>query len=121
MSIQRYHSGGRISRVVVHNGVAYLAGILALQKRGGSVTEQTQDILAMIDRLLAEAGTDKSRLLSATIYLADIRTAEEMNAVWETWIAPGCAPARTTVEAKATDRQHLVKISVIAALPGETV
>lgn len=115
MDIQRRHSGARISRVVVHGGVAYLAGILALQKRGGTVREQTEDVLAMIDRLLAEVGSDKSRLLSATIFLADIRTAEEMNAVWEAWVPPGCAPARTTVEAKATDRQHLVKISVIAA------
>jgi len=117
MDIKRYHSGARISRVVVHNGTAYLAGILALEKRGGTVTEQTADILAMIDRLLAEAGTDKTRLLSATVYLADIRTAEEMNAVWEGWLPEGCAPARTTIEGKATDRAHAVKIAVIAAVP----
>lgn len=116
MEIKRYHSGARISRVVVHNGTAYLAGILALDKRGGSVTEQTENILAMIDRLLAEAGTDKTKLLQATVYLADIRTAEEMNAVWEAWVPEGCAPARTTIEGKATDRAHAVKISVIAAV-----
>jgi Putative translation initiation inhibitor, yjgF family len=114
--IQRHHTGARISRVVVHNGVAYLAGILALQKRGGTVEEQTRDILALIDRLLAEAGTDKSKLLTATIYLADIRTAEEMNAVWEEWLPEGCAPARTTIEGKPTDRAHAVKIAVTAAV-----
>ena len=74
--IKRRHTGKRISRVVVHNGIAYLAAILALQKRGASVAEQTRDVLAMIDRLLAEVGTDKTRLLTAQIYLADIRTAE---------------------------------------------
>lgn len=79
MTIKRIHGGKRISRVVVHNGIAYLAGILALQKRGESVAEQTRDILALIDRLLAEAGTDKTRLLTANIWLADIRKAEEMN------------------------------------------
>ena len=114
--IQRFHSGARISRVVVYNGVAYLAGILALQKRGGAVEEQTRDVLALIDRLLAEAGTDKSKLLTAIIYLADIRTAEEMNAVWEDWLPEGCAPARTTIEGKPTDRAHAVKIAVTAAV-----
>lgn len=117
MDIQRLHSGKRISRVVVHGGIAYLAGILALQKRGGTVTEQTWDILNMIDRLLAEAGTDKTRLLTATIHLADIRTAEEMNQVWDEWLPDGCAPARTTVEGRPTDRAHAVKITVSAALP----
>jgi enamine deaminase RidA (YjgF/YER057c/UK114 family) len=67
MTIKRIHSGKRISRVVVHNGIAYLAGLQALKNRGGTVAEQTQDVLAMIDRLLAEAGTDKRHLLTATI------------------------------------------------------
>jgi enamine deaminase RidA (YjgF/YER057c/UK114 family) len=116
MSIERIHSGKRISRVVVHNGIAYLAGILALQKRGESVTEQTKDILALIDRLLAEAGTDKTKLLTANVYLADIRTAEEMNEVWEEWVPDGCAPARSTIEGRATDAGHAVKISVTAAV-----
>lgn len=116
MSIKRIHSGKRISRVVVHNGIAYLAGILALQKRGESVTEQTKDILALIDRLLAEAGTDKTKLLTANVYLADIRTAEEMNEVWEQWVPDACAPARSTIEGRATDAGHAVKISVTAAV-----
>lgn len=116
--IQRKHTGSRISRAVIHNGIVYLAGILALEKRGESVTEQTRDVLRMIDRLLAEAGTDKTRLLTANVFLADIRTAEEMNAVWEEWLPEGCAPARTTVEGKATTREHAVKIAVTAAIPG---
>lgn len=116
MEIKRIHSGKRISRAVVHNNIVYLAGILALQKRGGSVQEQTRDVLSMIDRLLAEAGTDKTKLLTASIFLADIRTAEEMNEVWDEWLPQGCAPARTTVEGRATSREHAVKISVTAAI-----
>ena len=116
MDIRRIHGGKRISRAVVHNDVVYLAGILALQKRGGSVAEQTRDILRMVDQLLAEAGTNKTMLLTANIFLADIRTAEEMNEVWEEWLPEGCAPARTTVEGRATSREHAVKISVTAAV-----
>ena len=82
-----------------------------------SVTEQTRDVLGIIDRLLAEAGTDKSNLLNANVFLADIRTAEEMNAVWESWLPDGAAPARTTVEGRATSREHAVKIAVTAAIP----
>ncbi len=116
MDIERIHSGKRISRVVKHNGIAYLAGILALTARNGTVGEQTTDILNMIERLLKEAGTDKTRLLTATIWLADIRTAEEMNVVWEEWVPDGCAPARSTIEGRPTDADHKVKISVTAAL-----
>jgi enamine deaminase RidA (YjgF/YER057c/UK114 family) len=117
MDIKRIHGGRRISRAVVHNGIVYLAGILALQKRGGTVGEQTRDILGMIDRLLAEVGTDKTRLLTANIFLADIRTADEMNEAWEEWLPEGCAPVRTTVEGRATSREHAVKIAVTAAIP----
>jgi enamine deaminase RidA (YjgF/YER057c/UK114 family) len=116
MDIKRIHGGKRISRAVVHNNIVYLAGILALQKRGGTVAEQTRDILGIIDQLLAEAGSDKTRLLTANIFLADIRTAEEMNEVWDDWLPDGCAPARTTVEGRATSREHAVKIAVTAAL-----
>lgn len=116
MTIRRIHGGKRISRVVIHNGIAYLAGIIALEKRGAPVAEQTRDILAMIDRLLAEAGTDKTLLLTANIWLADIRTAEEMNQVWDEWVPDGCAPARATVEGRPTSAEHAVKIAVTAAL-----
>jgi enamine deaminase RidA (YjgF/YER057c/UK114 family) len=117
MAIRRIHGGKRISRAVVHNGIVYLAGILALNKHGGTVAEQTRDILRIIDHLLAEAGTDKRWLLTANIFLADIRTAEEMNEVWDEWLPEGCAPARTTVEGRATSREHAVKIAVTAVVP----
>lgn len=116
MTIKRIHSGKRTSRVVIHNGIAYLAGLLALQRRDGTVGEQTRDILAMADRLLAEAGSDKSHLLTATIWLADIRTAEEMNLVWDEWLPKDCAPARATVEGKPTSTEHKVKIAMTAAV-----
>jgi enamine deaminase RidA (YjgF/YER057c/UK114 family) len=115
MAIQRLHSGGRISRVVMHGETVYLAGLIALEGRGGSVKEQTRAILAHVDRLLAEAGTDKTKLLTATVWLADIREAEAMNEVWEEWIPEGCAPARSTVEGKLTSPSYAVKIAVTAA------
>ena len=117
MAIKRIHSGKRISRVVIHNNIAYLAGIIALDKRGGTVTEQTRNILSIIDRLLAEAGTDKSRLLTANVWLADIRAAEEMNLVWDEWVPAGGAPARATVESALPSPDLAVKIAVTAALP----
>ena len=115
--IQRRHTGKRISRLVIHNGIAYLAGIIALSKHGQPVAEQTRDILGLIDRLLAEAGTDKTRLLTATIWLADMRRAEEFNLVWDEWMPDGCAPARATVEGRMTSPDHAIKIAVTAALP----
>lgn len=115
MTIRRIHSGKRISRVVIHNGIAYLAGLQALKNQGGTVEEQTRDVLGMIDRLLAEAGTDKHHLLTATVWLADIRTAEEMNLVWDEWVPEGCSPARATV-GKPASAEHNVKIAVTAAI-----
>src|SRR5215470_4163793 len=98
MSIQRFETGPRMSQVVVHGNTVYLAGIVANKTAGESVTKQTQEILAIIDGHLAKAGTDKSKLLSATIYLSDIKTFSEMNAVWDAWVSPGNTPARATVE-----------------------
>jgi enamine deaminase RidA (YjgF/YER057c/UK114 family) len=115
--IKRLHSGKRISRAVIHNGIVYLAGIIALKKHGQSVTEQTRDILALVDRLLADAGTDKTRLLTTTVWLADMRRAEEFNLVWDEWVPDGEAPARSTVEGRMTSPEHAVKIAVTAALP----
>ncbi|MCB1745355.1 MAG: RidA family protein, partial [Gammaproteobacteria bacterium] len=83
MAIKRLKPGDRMSQAVVHGNVVYTAGQVARNAPGGSVTEQTRDILASIDALLKEAGTDKSKLLSATIWLSDIRTFDEMNAVWD--------------------------------------
>ena len=116
MSIQRHDVGERMSQAVVHNGTVYLAGQVAFDKAGASVAEQTQNILDRIDKYLGEAGTDKSKLLSAQIWLSDIATFNEMNGVWDAWVSPGNAPARACVEAKLASPQFNVEIGVIAAL-----
>ena len=115
MSIERIESGPRMSMAVVHGETVYLSGQVAKNTGGESVTAQTKDILSIIDGLLAKAGTDKSKLVSASIWLTDIATFAEMNAVWDAWLAPGCAPARATVEAKLADAAYKVEIAVIAA------
>ena len=115
MTIERYEVGPRMSQAVVYRGVAYLAGIVA-DDLVPSVTEQTRQILAKIDGYLAEAGTDKSRLLTASIWLADIGRFEEMNEVWDAWVAPGDTPARATVQALLARPANLVEIMVTAAL-----
>ena len=115
MSIQRIGCGPRMSDAVVHGNTVYLAGRVATGARGHSVTEQTKDILGLIEKTLAEAGTDKTKLLSATIYLSDIKTFAEMNSVWDAWVAPGHTPARATVEAKLAHPDFTVEIVVVAA------
>ena len=115
MSITRLHPGPRMSQAVVHGDTVYLAGQVADQARGGSVGDQTREILAAIDRLLAEAGSDKTKILSATIYLADIKTFAEMNAAWDAWVPAGHAPARATVEARLAAAAYTVEIACIAA------
>jgi enamine deaminase RidA (YjgF/YER057c/UK114 family) len=115
MTIKRLEVGPRMSQAVVHGGIAYLAGIVADQLVP-SVTEQTQQILAKIDRLLAAAGTDKTKILKANIWLADISRFAEMNAAWDVWVAKGDPPARATVEAKLASPDYLVEIMVEAAI-----
>lgn len=115
MTIERIESGPRMSKAVVHGDTVYLAGQVAGAAAGGTVAEQTRDILAIIDGFLAQAGTDKTKLLQASIWLTDIATFAEMNAVWDAWVAPGYAPARATVEAKLAAPQFKVEIAVIAA------
>jgi enamine deaminase RidA (YjgF/YER057c/UK114 family) len=108
--------GARMSGAVIHNGTVYLSG--QVDRTGTpSVAAQTSAVLAKIDALLAETGTDKSRVLSAQIWLADIRTFDEMNPVWEAWIDPAHPPARATVEARLAAPTCLVEIMVVAALP----
>ncbi len=114
MTIDRRHVGPRMSQIVVHGDTVYLAGQVA-DDPSADVRGQTEQILAKIDRYLAEAGTDKSRLLSATVWLADIGTFNEMNAVWDAWIDPKNPPARACVEAKLAAPQYRVEIGVIAA------
>jgi enamine deaminase RidA (YjgF/YER057c/UK114 family) len=117
MSIKRIGVGPRMSAVVVHGHTAYLAGQVADKTAGASVAEQTREILGIIDGLLAQAGTDKTHLLSATIYLPDIATFAEMNAEWDKWVAPGHTPARATVEAKLAAAKYTVEIACVAAIP----
>ena len=115
MTIQRYETGPRMSQVVVHGDTVYLAGVVAKNTAGKSVTEQTQEVLSIIDGHLAKAGTDKSKLLTATIYLPDMKTFPEMNAVWDGWVSTGNTPARATVEAGLAAPQYGVEIMVVAA------
>lgn len=115
MSIQRIGIGPRMSRAVVHGDTVYLAGQVADKAAGKSVAEQTADILGIIDGLLAEAGTDKSKLLMVNIWLSDMSTFAEMNGVWDKWIVAGQTPGRATVEAKLAAPQFTVEIAVIAA------
>ena len=115
MSIRRFEVGPRMSQCVVHGNTVYTAGQVAQGARGASVAEQTQDILATIDKLLAQAGTDKSRLLTANIWLADIATFDQMNQVWDAWVDSGNTPARATVQAQLAHPDYKVEIMVSAA------
>jgi enamine deaminase RidA (YjgF/YER057c/UK114 family) len=115
MSIERMHAGERMSQVVVHGNTVYLAGQVAQNAAGQSVSAQTRDILETIDRLLTEAGTDKSKLLSAHIWLSDISTFNDMNQVWDRWVSRGNTPARACVESNLAAPQYTVEIMVVAA------
>lgn len=115
MSIRRIGAGPRMSKAVVCGNVVYTAGQVAEKTKGGSVADQTREILGLIDALLAEAGSDKSRILSATIYLSDISAFAEMNGVWDIWVDKADPPARATVEAKLVAPDYKVEIAVIAA------
>jgi len=113
MTIERLHSGPRMSQAVIHHGTIYVAGQVG---SGADVAEQTRDILGKIDTLLAEARSSKSRILSATIWLADMATFPEMNSVWDAWVVAGSTPARATVESsRLASSEFKVEIAVIAA------
>ena len=111
--IKRIETGPRMSQAVVHNGTVYLAGQVG--KPGASVTEQTTEVLAQIDRLLAECGSDKTRILSAQIWLASMGDFAEMNAVWDGWAPKGHTPARATGESALATPDYKVEIIVVAA------
>ncbi len=117
MTIERMHVGKRLSGLVIHrsSGTAYISGQVA-EDATADVSGQTRQILKLIDALLAEAGSDRSKILSATIYLPDIGDFAAMNAVWEQWVPPGQAPARATVEAKLARPDLRVEIQAIAAV-----
>ncbi len=115
MTIQRFEVGPRMSQVVIHGDTVYLAGVVATTAGGESVTKQTQEVLSIIDGHLKKAGSDKSKLLTATIYLTDMKNFAEMNAVWDGWVSAGNTPARATVEVKLAAPKYSVEIMVTAA------
>jgi enamine deaminase RidA (YjgF/YER057c/UK114 family) len=115
VKIERHETGPRMSQAVVHGETVYLAGQVAKQAAGKSVTEQTREILQIIDQLLAAAGSNKAKLLQAQIFLTDISKFDEMNKVWEAWVSPGNTPARATTEARLAAPQFTVEIMVVAA------
>jgi len=114
--IRRIGVAARYSDLVMHDGAAYFSGYVPETTLGLSAAEQTRDILGQIDQSLAEIGSDKSRLLQATIWLADIADYDEMNAVWDAWVVPGQAPARACIESKLADVDYKLEIQVVAAL-----
>jgi enamine deaminase RidA (YjgF/YER057c/UK114 family) len=114
MTIRRLHSGPRMSQAVACNGMVFLAGQVA-DDTSLDVTGQTRQVLAAIDQLLAEAGSDKSRLLAAQIFLADMADFAAMNRAWEAWVVPGQTPARATVQAAMAAPGYKVEIVVTAA------
>jgi enamine deaminase RidA (YjgF/YER057c/UK114 family) len=115
MSIERHETGPRMSKAVIHGNTVYLAGIVADEPKGKNVTEQTKSIVSQIDALLKKAGTDKTKLLSANIWITDMANFAEMNAVWDGWVSQGNTPARATVEAKLATPDYKVEIMVVAA------
>ena len=114
MTIQRLHVGPRLSDMVIHGDTIYLAGQIA-DDNTADIGGQTSQVLAAIDKLLAEAGSSKTNILSVTIYLADMADFAGMNAVWATWVPAGHTPARATVEAKMANPAYKVEMQVIAA------
>lgn len=117
MSLERRHVGKRLSELVVHrqSGLCWLAGQVA-DDPTADITGQTRQVLAQIDRLLADAGSVKSKIISATIYLPDMGDFAAMNAVWESWVQDGSTPARATVEARLAGPQYRIEIQVVASL-----
>ena len=114
MSIKRINAGPRMSSAVVHGNTVYLAGLTADDTKA-DVKGQTKQILDKIDKFLKDAGTDKSKILSANIWLTDIGTWSQMNEVWDAWVPQGATPPRATVESRLATPAYLVEIKVIAA------
>jgi enamine deaminase RidA (YjgF/YER057c/UK114 family) len=115
-TIQRIEAGARMSEAVIYGGKLYSAGVIADKTAGKSVFEQTAEVLEQIDAMLAQAGSDKTRILKANIWLTDISTFPEMNRAWDAWVVAGQAPARATVEAKLFSPEYNVEIMIEAAL-----
>jgi enamine deaminase RidA (YjgF/YER057c/UK114 family) len=115
MSIKRLHVGRRLSEAAIYNNTIYLAGQVA-EDASQDITGQTKQVLAAIDKLLAEAGSDKSKLLQVSIYIADMADFPAMNAVWDEWVVQGATPPRATVEAALAKPDWKVEMLVVAAL-----
>ena len=115
MTIQRMNVGKRLSEIVIHGNTVYLAGEVP-DDGTLDITGQTEQVLAKIEKLLKQAGSDKTKLLSAQIFLPDMKDFAAMNAVWEKWVVPGQTPARATIEAKLANPAYKVEIMCIAAL-----
>ena len=114
MSIRRIGVGPRMSQAVIHGNTAYLSGQVG--NPGTSVTEQTKAVLAEVDRILKDVGSDKTKVLQAIIWLADMKDFAEMNAVWDAWVDPAHTPARATGEAALATPEHKVEIIITAAI-----
>lgn len=114
MAIQRLHVGPRLSEVAIHQGVVYLAGQVA-DDPSLDITGQTQQVLAAVDRLLAEAGSDKTRILQATIYIKSMADFPAMNKAWDAWVVAGHTPPRATVQAALARPEFLVEVKIVAA------
>ncbi len=114
--IRRVGVAARYSDLVIHGNTAHFSGYVPEESVGQSVSEQTRDILAQINQSLAEIGSDRSRILQATIWLAEIGSYDEMNAVWDAWVRPGQAPARICVESRLADPGYALEIRIIAAI-----
>ena len=115
MDITRLHVGKRLSEAAIHNGTVYLAGQIA-EDTSADIAGQTREVLGHVDRLLAEAGSDKSCILACQIFIADMSQFAGMNAVWDEWVAAGHTPPRATVEAKLANPDCLVEIVITAAV-----
>jgi len=115
MPIKRLHVGPRLSQVAIHGNILYSAGIVA-DDASADAAGQTRQILERLDQYLAEGGSDKTKLLSATIWLADIKDYAAMNGAWDAWVAKGNSPPRACVEAKLAAPQYKVEIRVVAAI-----
>ncbi len=114
--IERIEAGSRMSEAVIYDGKVYTAGIVAGSTAGKGVFEQTQDVLQQIDALLKQAGSDKTRILKANIWLTDIKTFDQMNKAWDAWAVAGKTPARATVESKLAASGYDVEIMIEAAV-----
>ncbi len=115
MAIERFDSNQRMSKCVVHGNTVYLAGMVSSDPKSQDMTAQTKDVLAQIDSYLTKAGTDKTKLLSANIWVTSMSEFAAMNAVWDAWVSQGNTPARATVEAKLAAPEYKVEIMVVAA------